>query len=132
MTRSRLGRSGVIFAAVVVSSVAAMGCGGDDKSAPPTTSGTSGSSTTAGPAGAAGMVTIKSFKFAPEPAQAKVGDTITITNMDGTDHTATADDGSFDTGKFQGTKTFTVTKSGTIKYHCDIHTYMTGTIQVTG
>jgi plastocyanin len=129
MTRSRLGRNSVLFAAVVASSVAAMGCGGDDSSAPATTGGTSGSAT---PGATAGSVVIKSFKYTPEPAQAKVGDTVTISNMDGTDHTATADDGSFDTGAFQGTKTFTVTKPGTVKYHCSIHTYMTGTIEVTG
>lgn len=70
--------------------------------------------------------------FSPTPLSAKTGDVITVTNNDGTDHQVTADDKSFDTGPFaNGTTTFTVTKSGMVPYHCEIHSYMTGVIQVT-
>ncbi|MDQ1397395.1 MAG: hypothetical protein QOG64_2654 [Acidimicrobiaceae bacterium] len=81
--------------------------------------------------GAGTAITIKSFKFDPSPLKAKVGDTITVTNSDNTDHTATADDGSFDTGKFaSGPKTITLAKAGTVAYHCNVHDYMKGTIEV--
>ena len=61
----------------------------------------------------------------------KAGDTITVTNDDGTAHTLTADDGRFDTGNLAGgaAKTITVAAPGTYAYHCDIHNYMTGKIE---
>ena len=78
-------------------------------------------------------LTIKNFSFQPNPLQAKVGDTITVTNEDNTNHTVTADDHSFDTDKFStGSKTFTLAHAGTVTYHCNVHNFMTGTIQVTG
>ena len=45
----------------------------------------------------------------------------------------TADDKSFDTGRIQAGKTASITLSeaGTVKFHCDIHNYMTGSIHVT-
>jgi len=88
-------------------------------------------STTAPAATNTNSITIKGFTFKPTPAHAKVGDTITVTNSDGTDHSLTADDGSFDTGKFSsGSKTITLTKAGTFSFHCQVHNYMTGSIQV--
>jgi plastocyanin len=76
-------------------------------------------------------ITIKSFMFSPNPATAKVGDTITVKNDDGTDHTLTANDNSFDTMRFSsGSKTITVMKAGTVAIHCDVHNFMTGVIQV--
>ena len=81
--------------------------------------------------GGALTVTIKSLKFSPDPLSAKVGDTVTVTNQDGFAHTFTADDGSFDTGSFaSGSKTVKLTKAGTIAYHCNIHSSMHGTLQV--
>jgi plastocyanin len=69
--------------------------------------------------------------FSPTPLPAKVGDTITVTNKDGINHTFTADDNSFDTGAFSsGSKMVKVANAGTIAYHCNIHTFMHGTIQV--
>ena len=95
--------------------------------------GSSSGGSTAG-TGASGAITIKDFKFNPTPLNAKVGDTITVTNQDGTDHELKANDGgAFDAGRFSnGSKTFTVTKAGTFAYHCDVHDYMTGVIQVAG
>lgn len=84
-------------------------------------------------ASGASTITIASFTYAPNPATAKVGDTITVANNDGTDHTVTADDHSFDTGAFSsGSRSITVKHSGTITFHCDIHNFMTGSIQVSG
>ena len=67
----------------------------------------------------------------PATLAAKVGDTVTVTNQDGFAHTFTADDSSFDTGSFaSGSKTVKLTKAGTIAYHCNIHSSMHGTLQV--
>jgi plastocyanin len=88
-------------------------------------------STTPAPPAAANTIKIKNFMFVPGKSTAKVGATITVTNMDGTDHSFTADDGSFDTGIFSsGSKTITVTKAGTFAVHCRIHNFMTGSITV--
>ena len=56
---------------------------------------------------------------------------VTVTNDDGTMHTLTADDKSFDTGDLDGgaSATITIATAGTYEYHCDIHNYMTGTIE---
>ncbi|HZN13322.1 MAG TPA: cupredoxin domain-containing protein [Acidimicrobiales bacterium] len=106
--------------------LAACGTDSDSGSASDTTV-AAATSTTA----AAGGITIKGFKFAPTPLSAKVGDTITVTNEDGTNHSVTADDGSFDTDKFStGNKTIKVEKAGTVNYHCKVHDYMKGVIQV--
>jgi plastocyanin len=77
-------------------------------------------------------ITISNFKFG-SPQTVKVGTTVTVKNADTTAHTVTADDISFNTGPISPgkTKTFVVTKAGTIKFHCDIHNFMTGSIRVT-
>ena len=77
-------------------------------------------------------VAISGFAFSPKAVTVTVGDTITWTNSDATAHTATADDGSFDTGTIGGNGTGTATFStvGSFPYHCKIHSSMTGTITV--
>ncbi len=110
-------------------------CNSSSKTATTATTAVSSSAdtatTSAAPVANTTNIAIKGFSFNPSPAHAQVGETITVTNSDGTDHTLTADDGSFDTGKFSsGSKTITLTKAGNFKYHCGIHNYMTGSIQV--
>lgn len=92
----------------------------------------SGSAAKAPTAGARSTIQIKDFAFSPTPLVAKVGDTITVKNVDSTAHTLTADDGSVDTGNLAagGTTTIKVAKSGQITYYCRIHNYMKGVIQV--
>ena len=79
-------------------------------------------------------ITIDNFTFAPETLQAKVGDAITVVNKDSAEHSVTAADKSFDTGRFAAsTKTFTVTKPGRIEFVCTVHPFMTPAfIQVSG
>jgi plastocyanin len=87
---------------------------------------------TAGTALAAGgNVTIAGFAFAPATLKVHVGDTVTWTNNDSVGHTATST-GAFDTGTIASgsTATVTMTKAGTLTYHCAIHRSMTGTIVV--
>jgi hypothetical protein len=61
-----------------------------------------------------------------------VGDTITWTNQDTAPHTATASDGSFDTGNLSKGKSGSITfsKAGTFAYICSIHPSMKGTVTV--
>jgi predicted lipoprotein with Yx(FWY)xxD motif/plastocyanin len=77
-------------------------------------------------------VTIANFAFDAPSVTIAVGSTVTWTNNDSVAHTATADDGSFDSGNLDAGKTFsfTFTKAGTFTYHCAIHPNMTGTIVV--
>jgi plastocyanin len=77
-------------------------------------------------------ITIKNFAFSPSPMNAKVGATITITNNDTTDHTVTDTGGTFDTGHIApGTfKTIRLNTAGSYSYHCNIHQFMKGFIQV--
>jgi plastocyanin len=49
-------------------------------------------------AAASGGVSIQGFAFHPGSMTVNVGDTVTWTNQDSAQHTATANDGSFDTG----------------------------------
>ena len=91
-----------------------------------------GGSTPAAPAsGTAANVSIKNFSFSPAILTAKVG-TLTVMNNDTTDHTMTDSGGAFDTGHIAPgtTRSITVTKAGTYSYHCNIHSSMKGTIQV--
>jgi len=84
--------------------------------------------------GAGTSITIKGFAFEPVELKATAGDTITVTNSDGTDHSLTAVDGAFDTGRFSGgTKTFKVDKAGRFEFKCEVHSFMPhGFIQVSG
>ena len=115
------------LAALVLTALLAAGCSSSKKSSSSTPA-TTGSSST-GPL----KVDIKNFTFTPENLKVKVGQSVTFTNSDDTTHTATAKDGSFDTGALaQGaTKTETFSKAGTYHYICSIHNSMTGTITVT-
>jgi len=78
------------------------------------------------PAGstAAVTVTIKDFKFSPQPVQAKVGDVVAWTNQDGsTPHSATMDTAGCDTNTINGgaTAMLVFSQPGTYTYHCSIH-----------
>ncbi|MEA2469283.1 MAG: hypothetical protein QOE38_281 [Thermoleophilaceae bacterium] len=92
----------------------------------------SATGTTVTAAAASTGVTIKNFAFAPASTSIHVGDTITWTNQDVTAHTATASDGSFDTGNINQGKSgsHTFTKAGTFAYICSIHPSMHGTVVV--
>jgi plastocyanin len=77
-------------------------------------------------------VAISGFSFSPKSVTVTVGDTVTWTNSDAQSHTATADDGSWDTDNIaNGTsKSITFSTAGTFAYHCSIHPAMTGTVVV--
>ena len=75
-------------------------------------------------------VAISKFKFVPATLEVAVGDTVTFTNEDSAPHTATANDGSFDTGRLAKGESGTVTieAAGTFDYICALHPSMKGTI----
>lgn len=78
-------------------------------------------------------VHISMFAFKPTTVTVAAGTTVAFTNLDTTEHTATANNGPiFDTGAIQHdqTKTVTLTKAGTYAYHCAFHPFMTGTVIV--
>jgi plastocyanin len=77
-------------------------------------------------------VTIADFEFTPAQITIQQGDTVTWTNEGPTAHSATASDGSFDTGVFSagGSRSETFDEAGTFSYICTPHPNMTGTIVV--
>ena len=102
------------------------------KTAAPKTTAVS-DTTPAPPVPAAGGITIQGFAFVNSPISVKAGAPIVITNLDNTEHTVTADDGSsFGTDAVRGNKTatLTVSKAGTFTFHCNIHPSMKGTLVV--
>ena len=73
--------------------------------------------------------------YTPNTASVTDRSTVTWNNIDSTPHTATADDGSFDTGIINGGSSGSAiisANSGTtvIPYHCSVHPEMRGTLQV--
>ncbi len=75
-------------------------------------------------------VAIKDFKFEPATIDVAAGDTITFTNEDTAPHTATANDGSFDTGRLNkgDSATVTIGSAGTFDYICEFHPMMKGSV----
>lgn len=130
------------FTAAVFAAALAVGACGDDTD----TAATDDTTETSAPAGTMGTtdtadagggetgnaIVIEDFKFQPETLKAKVGDKIMVTNSDSAPHTATAKDDSFDTETLEAgaSGTITLAKAGTIDYVCNIHDYMSGTIEV--
>jgi plastocyanin len=119
----------LLCAAVLVIGLAACGGDDDDDTSSGATTGTTATAT-GGESGATVAVTIDNFTFDAQPV--KAGATFSVENKDDTDHTFTADDGSFDVDVPAG-KTVTVdapADAGTYKYHCKIHSSMKGELTV--
>lgn len=77
-------------------------------------------------------VSIKNFAFTVTTLKIGAGVTVKWTNNDGTTHTVTADDGSFDSGNIAPGASFTkqFNTKGTFAYHCSIHPMMTASVVV--
>jgi len=85
-------------------------------------------------------LSIVNYGFSPSSLTVKSGTTVVWTNMDRVDHTVTfgghggAGTGSgMDSGMMghMASHSYTFMEPGTYEYHCDPHSYMTGTIVVT-
>jgi plastocyanin len=77
-------------------------------------------------------VEIEDFAFVPQNVQISVGETVTWENYDSAPHTATGDNGEFDSGNLATDQTFSHTfdTAGTFNYHCTVHPNMTGSVVV--
>ena len=119
---------------LVAGSIAVVaGCGGGSGSS--TSSSTSGAATaeSSAPARSSAKVDISDFAYDPKTITLKAGGTITWTNSDSAEHTATSDDQkTFDTGTLnQGdSKTITLKTPGKYTYVCSFHPFMHGTVVV--
>ncbi len=120
---------GVVFFALAL----AVACGSSNSSptapTPPPAGGGGGGSVTVTILGMNG-----SQSFSPSPVTVKAGQTVAWHNNDVISHTATADNGSFDTGVIAPGSTsnpITMSAAGTFGYHCSIHPSMVGTVTVT-
>ena len=108
----------VILIAIATLSIVLAACGSSSKDS---SSGTPTSD----------MITIQDLNF--NSITVKPGATVTVKNEDTTTHTNTADNGEWDTGNIDAgsSATFTApTKAGDYKFHCTIHSFMTGTLTV--
>ncbi len=126
----------ILLALGAIVALAAAGCGGGSSSssssspAPASTAASSSSSS-----GGAVAIKMQNIAFDPKDVTVKVGQKVTWTNDDSTDHNVTSQSGetikSDNFGK-GGTFSFTPTKAGKISYVCTIHPGMTATLNVTG
>lgn len=126
----------LVGAAVLLTACGGGGSAGSstgDQSA--TTSAAESSASEPAPSGEAARaekVEIVEFAYGPDPVVVQVGGKVTWINQDTAAHTATADDGSFDTGILeQGKlKSETFKQAGTFTYFCEVHPTMHGTVEV--
>jgi plastocyanin len=140
----------LLTAALVALSLGLAACGGsgsDSNSEAETTPPASEESTTeateetestesepapSGEASKSEKVDIVEFTYQPDPVVVQVGGKVIWQNQDTAPHTATADDGSFDTGTIEkgksGSETFK--EAGTFTYFCEIHPTMHGSVEV--
>jgi plastocyanin len=77
-------------------------------------------------------VEIVDFAYDPDPVTIEAGGKVIWQNEDSAPHTATAEDGSFDTGTLEEgkLKSETFKEPGTYAYICSIHPDMEGTVEV--
>lgn len=151
-----MGSKPLLVAALVALSLGLVACGGGGSDSPSSTTGASaeeggaaeagetggGASVGAGaaestqaPSGEAAKsekVQIVEFAYQPDPVVVQVGGKVIWQNQDAVPHTATADDGSFDTGTIEQGKLGSATfkEPGAFTYFCEIHPTMHGTVEV--
>jgi len=77
-------------------------------------------------------VEMDDFRFVPATVTIEAGGKVIWKNRDAAEHTATLDDGSFDTGPLAEDKleSESFKQPGTYPYHCEIHPEMTATVEV--
>lgn len=78
------------------------------------------------------IVDIKNFRYNPDMVEIAVGSTVTWTNQEIVVHTATADEGAFDSGDLSKGESFSFTfdEPGEFSYFCEYHDNMHGTVVV--
>jgi plastocyanin len=136
--------------ALATLALAFVGCGSDDNTSSDETTTEEGVGTAAqgkanaptpggvnapapsGDAVRAEKVSIVEFAYDPDPVVIEEGGKVIWVNRDSAPHTATADDGSFDTGTIatDKLKSESFKQPGTYTYFCEIHPDMHGTVEV--
>jgi plastocyanin len=132
-----------LFAAVLIVLIFGLAaCGGGGEDGETTATETTGESTSepsggnapapSGDAVRSAKVEIEGFAYDPDPVTIEEGGKVTWINRDSAPHTATAEDGSFDTGTLEEgkLKSETFKEPGTYAYICSIHPQMHGTVEV--
>jgi plastocyanin len=102
-------------------------------SSPPAASTPTPASASPAPSGPA-RIEIQNYAFSPATLSVKTGAKVAVENLDQDAHTATAEDGSFDTGILTPdarSGEITAPAPGTYGYFCKIHPGMRGTLTVT-
>jgi plastocyanin len=122
--------------AVITAALVAVGCSSDtEPAATPATEPTEETATAKTEAATDGpTIQIEGFAFSTLDPVAP-GAEISVANLDGAQHTLTADDGSFNTGGLDGGATIAITAPdapGTYTFVCNIHPSMTGSLTVEG
>jgi plastocyanin len=111
--------------AIVTAALFAAGCSSDaEPAAAPATEATADRP----------IIQIEGFAFSALDSVAP-GTEIAVANLDGAQHTLTAEDGSFNTGGLDGGATIAITAPdapGTYNFVCNIHPSMTGSLTVAG
>lgn len=141
-----MGLKPLLAAAMVALSLGLVACGGsgsdsssEAETAPSgetesaeTTESTESEPAPSGEAAKSEKVQIVEFTYEPDPVVVQVGGKVTWQNEDAAPHTATADDGSFDTGTIDNGKLGSATfkEAGTFTYFCQIHPTMHGSVEV--
>jgi plastocyanin len=145
----------LLCAFLALPAIGVAGCGGSDSGTSPpatsesdaTTAGESESDATAsepgddsggnsaapsGDAVRSAEVEIEDFAYDPDPVTIEEGGKVIWKNRDSAPHTATAAEGSFDTGTIEEDKleSETFKQPGTYAYVCSIHPQMHGTVEV--
>ncbi len=127
-------RALVVLVALIAVTAVASACGSSSNGGGASTPASAAANTASGgaPAASGSTVEINNFMFMPASLTVAVGTAVTWKFDDSTDHTVAADDNSFTSPPLGKGKTYTHTfkTAGTVKYHCSIHPFMTGTIIV--
>ena len=122
----------ILLALCAVVALAAAGCGSSNDNSGSSSSSTPAASSSSSSGGGV-AIKMQNIAFDPKDVTVKVGQKVTWTNDDSTDHNVTADSGAdFKSKDFGNGATFEFTpdKAGTIKYECTLHPGMTATITV--
>lgn len=141
-----MGLKPLLAAAMVALSLGLVACGGSgsdssseaettpsgETESAETTESTESEPAPSGEAAKSEKVQIVEFTYEPDPVVVQVGGKVTWQNEDAAPHTATADDGSFDTGTIDNGKLGSATfkEAGTFTYFCQIHPTMHGSVEV--
>jgi plastocyanin len=99
---------------------------------PPATEPSGNAPAPSGEAVRSAKVEIVDFAYDPDPVTIQVGGKVIWLNQDSAPHTATAEDGSFDTGTLEEgkLKSESFKEAGAYPYICSIHPSMQGTVEV--